>query len=197
MVSSFRKKRFDSFLSVMKVKPTDAILDVGGLPHTWMGSGFENQVTLLNLDIPNDQTKGFKYHQGDARDLSSIQDNAFDIVFSNSVIEHVGGLKEQRKMANEIRRVARKYWIQTPNKHFPIEIHFLFPFFQYLPHRIRHVVAGYWPFSYAKMFGLDPIYQADHIWLLDTSNMRDLFPDADLRYERIAGLTKSIIATKK
>ena len=71
---------------------------------------------------------------GDAVDMPGISDGAFDVVFSNSVIEHVETYENQRRMAAEIRRVGRRYFVQTPNRHFPLEPHFLVPGFQLLPY---------------------------------------------------------------
>jgi hypothetical protein len=126
--------------------------------------------------------------------MNMLNDKSFDIVFSNSVIEHVGPFEKQQLMANEIRRVGQSYWVQTPNKHFPLEPHFLFPFYQYLPHGARRVIAQRWPFSYPKLLDLDPIFEAEHIWLLAYFDMVSLFPDGKILREKVMGLTKSLIA---
>ena len=42
----------------------------------------------------------------DARDLSQFKNNEFDVVFSNSVIEHVGAIKDQEAMMREVRETA-------------------------------------------------------------------------------------------
>jgi 2-polyprenyl-3-methyl-5-hydroxy-6-metoxy-1,4-benzoquinol methylase len=60
---------------------------------------------------------------------------SFDIVFSNSVIEHVGDAESQQQFAHEIARVGRAYWVQTPNRRFPVEPHLLTPFLHFLPTR--------------------------------------------------------------
>ncbi|MBC8844888.1 class I SAM-dependent methyltransferase, partial [Escherichia coli] len=72
-----------------------------------------------------------------ATDLSEIDDQQFDIVFSNSVIEHLYTWENQEKMAKEVLRVGKYHFIQTPNYWFPIEPHWVFPFFQFLPKSIR------------------------------------------------------------
>jgi len=61
-------------------------------------------------------------------DLQLNQDGEFDLVFSNSVIEHVGDFERMRQFVHEARRVAKSYWIQTPSKWFPIEPHCGMPF---------------------------------------------------------------------
>lgn len=196
LASPFRKKRFQEFLEVLEVGADDSILDVGGLATTWEGTGLEQNVTILNLGLSENCPKPFRWIEADACAMDMIDDQCFDIVFSNSVIEHVGGLTRQRKLAKEIRRVGKKYWVQTPYKHFPLEVHFLFPFYQYLPHDFRIAVAKAWPFSYSKQLDLDPVYEAEHIWLLDRRRFRTLFPDAQILSEKFMGLTKSLIAVK-
>jgi hypothetical protein len=194
--SSFRVKRLQLFLKLLEVKPTDQILDVGGRPDTWGGTGLEGNVTILNIDLPESRPQPFRWIASDACEMTALRDHSFDIVFSNSVIEHVGDFGRQEMMAHEVRRVGRKYWVQTPYKHFPIEIHFLFPFYQYLPRPLRIGVGRVRPFSHAQVLGLDPIQAADDICLLDRTGFRLLFTDAQILSERFCGLTKSLIAVR-
>jgi hypothetical protein len=190
----FRHQRFRRFQELLMPSKASRILDVGGSALTWLGSGLESAVTILNTSPPDRSVDGFSYVRGDACDLSDFPDKSFDIVFSNSVVEHVGDFFRQRLMAEEARRVGKGFWVQTPNKHFPIEIHFLFPYLQYMPRFLQRQIARWWPFSFSKTLGLDPIWEIEHIWLLDKKRMQLLFPDGKIIEEKFLGITKSIIA---
>jgi hypothetical protein len=168
--NKFRKKRFDKFIKFLNIKDNDQenILDVGGTPSFWSGSGMEKNITLLNLEHSDNETS-IKTAIGTACNMNMYDDGFFDIVFSNSVIEHVGDFQKQYEMAKEVDRVGNKYWIQTPNKHFPLEVHFCFPFLQYLPLKYQKFIVCYWPFSFAKMlilYGLGFQLQNKNSWLL-------------------------------
>jgi len=195
--NKFRKDRFENFLKILQVTDQDKILDVGGYHHFWQSSNFKENVTILNIELPKDQPTPFTWVQGDACNMEMFQDQQFDIVFSNSVIEHVGDFARQQMFAKEVQRVAKKYWVQTPYKHFPVEPHFIFPFYQYLPHKSRNFIAKVWPFSFAKMLHLDPIFEAEHIWLLGKKDLRKLFYNAELYNENFWGVTKSLIVYHK
>jgi SAM-dependent methyltransferase len=62
-----------------------------------------------------------------------FEDDAFDVAFSNAVVEHVGGEEEQRRFVAELCRVAPRVFISTPNRWFPVETHTLVPFVHWLP----------------------------------------------------------------
>ena len=189
----FRKKRMANFIDLLGVNQKDKILDVGGLPGFWHRVGLAENVTLLNI---NESTKSnsFKTIKGDARNMYMYFNKSIDIVFSNSVIEHVGNFSDQKHMAKEIQRIGKKYWVQTPNKHFPIELHFCFPFLQYLPRIFQDLIVQYWPFSFSKKLGLDPIKELKNLRLITYSEMKILFPDSIIIKERFMGFTKSLIA---
>ena len=161
--------------------------------------GFSGQrdvkVVLLNVEPVEVTGENFVFQRGDARRMDGFRDGEFDVVFSNSVIEHVGGFKEQMQMAAEIRRVGKRYFVQTPNRYFPIEPHFLVPFFQFLPERAQVFLV-----SHHSLGWYDRIrdYQAAvevvrGIRLLNKQELKRLFPEAHLQKERFCGLTKSFI----
>ena len=202
LASRLRRRRGALFRSRLEGVPRPLrLLDLGGTQRYWEvvepGGLPGVEIVLLNREAPEVTRPGFVGLAGDARDLSSIRDGAFDVVFSNSVIEHVGDLDDQRRMAAEIMRVGRRYFVQTPNRYFPLEPHFLFPGFQFLPVEARarllmHFRLGWYPRI------PDPVRArevAASIRLLTEREMRELFPGAEIHQERLAGLTKSIIAT--
>lgn len=105
------------------------------------GSRMIIELTIVNIEPQNISSDEIKFIQADALELSFIPDKSFDVVFSNSVIEHVGGINEQTKFADEVKRISKRYFIQTPNYYFPFEPHFLFPCFQFLPRSIQRFLV--------------------------------------------------------
>ena len=200
--SRFRERRFSTFLKQFNINSNTTILDVGGTAQTWEGTGLEENVVLLNIFIPKAERTNpkFRYVQGNALNMNMFDDKSFDLVFSNSVIEHVGSFENQQKFAAEIQRVGKSYWIQTPNKQFPIEPHFLFPFFQYLPARFKKEVAIRWKYSHFKKWGKDDehiLEEAEKIRLLHRQELSQVFESPGIYEEKLLGMTKSLVAYKK
>ena len=134
-----RRKRLNSLLSLIETtKKPLSLLDIGGTEMFWKTMKWCHadhgvHITLINRTEQTITTEGISADIGDARSLKQYKDGSFDIVFSNSVIEHLESFPNQQRMADEVRRVGLRYFVQTPNKGFPLEPHFLFPFFQFLP----------------------------------------------------------------
>lgn len=175
------------------------ILDVGGTELFWEQMDFTGQpgveITLLNLERQAAGHPGFFSVAGDARDLGRFDDDSFDVVFSNSVIEHVGGWEDQQRMALEMRRVGKRIFLQTPNRYFPMEPHFLFPFFQFLPLRwqvflLMRFRLGWYP-RYTD--GVQAEAAARSVRLLSSRELQRLFPGARLHRERWMGMVKSYV----
>jgi hypothetical protein len=201
LATRLRRKRFGILRTLVACTPPPVtILDVGGTAAYWRMMGFRDtedvRVVLLNLGHDDPPSPPYSFFQGDARDLGQFRDGEFEIVFSNSVIEHVGGIEDQRRMAHEVRRVGRKYCVQTPNRSFPIEPHFLFPFFQRLPLGARIWLVRHFSLGWFKRATDDAAARevVTGIRLLSRQEMRDLFPDGDLYEERFLGLVKSFVA---
>ncbi|MDX2184393.1 MAG: class I SAM-dependent methyltransferase [Gemmatimonadaceae bacterium] len=196
-----RQRRFAEFLAWIGPMPRPVrILDVGGDENYWRSVGRTAahglSLTIVNLTSGVATLPDTTLHVGDARRMPEFSDQSFDVVFSNSVIEHLGGSAEQQRMAEEVRRIGRRYWVQTPNKWFPIEPHFLFPGFAQLPRAARIAIASRWRAGWYSAPG-DPALAAarvDEIRLLTRGEFSALFPGAEIRTERMFGLAKSFVA---
>ncbi len=199
----FREKRFAFFKSLIETLPRPIhILDIGGTEAYWKTMDFADEediyFTLCNLDKQEVTRKNFRFMQADATNLPMIPDKTFDIVFSNSVIEHLFTRENQAKMAKEIRRIGKYYFVQTPNIHFPLEAHWRFPFFQYMPVPLRvfmtrHFDLGRFPKARDKAFAQQRV---DEIKLLSEKQMKKLFPDGQCYREKFLGMTKSVTMFK-
>lgn len=178
------------------------ILDIGGEAAYWEKSLasadlYRNcTITMINRKISASRFPNIHFRVGDATDLSEFADRSFDIVFSNSVIEHVGSWENQQKMAREVRRLGKQYFLQTPNYYFVIEPHSYFPFFNRLPLPLRCVAARFWPWGNKRIPDFSPKsreYIRTSVRLLKRREMKELFPDAELLEERALGGVKSFI----
>jgi hypothetical protein len=201
----WKEKRFRQFVETIRPTPQDHLLDIGGYPFNWYGrGGVIGRVDTLNLTTspPADAPAGtpeIRSITGDARRLP-FADDSYGIVFSNSVIEHVGDLKDQAAFAAEARRVGRSLWVQTPARECPIEPHYLGLFLHWLPAR-WHARCARW-FSLRGLTGAanpDELREiAAHTRLLSRDEFAALFPDCEIRTERLFGiLPKSYIAIRR
>ena len=202
--NTLRRKRFRLFHDHIDSLPKPLeIIDVGGTQLFWEQMNFlpdkDVEITILNLSKPATDKPGFTGIQGDATDMSQIPDNHFDVAFSNSVIEHVGDFQAQKRMASEIQRIAKHYFVQTPSRYFPIEPHFLLPFFQFLPLWIKawlilNLKLGWSPNINSKQKAKDA---AKAIRLMSLKELKSMFPGGIIHKEKIFGFTKSYIISHK
>lgn len=196
-----RRARFALFLSLLdKLESHATVLDIGGTQDFWTqmlgGVKRDIRVTLLNIEHQRVTSEKFISAVGDARSMPQIADKSFDVVFSNSVIEHVGSYHNQQRMAREVMRVGKRYFVQTPNKRFPLEPHFLFPWFQYLPNSARAQIVHRFDVGwYKRIPDLDDARrEVESIQLLTRREFAALFPGASIHTERFGGLAKSFVA---
>lgn len=206
--SRFRHRRFRQFLTLidqtLATKSSCRIIDVGGTLAYW--EAFESElrsrnvsILIVNLEPQGPDPAGFTTRVGDATDLGEFPDNSFDIVHSNSVIEHVGSRRNMEKMAGEVRRLAPAYFLQTPNFWFPYETHARTLFFHWMPIPLRVALHRLMPLGFYQRASSrsDAMACINDARCLSRSAMRSLFPDAVVQGEKFAGLNKSWIAIRQ
>jgi len=175
------------------------ILDIGGTVEFWEQRGWAErddvQITLVNIKPPTKEHKRIASVVGDATNLSDFEDRSVSVVFSNSVIEHLFDWEHQELMAREVVRVGRDYWLQTPNRWFPIEPHFQVPLWQFLPRalRVRILMKRQCGRRGPCATQEEAERLIDEIRLLTRTELNVLFPGAQIAPERLGGLVKSWI----
>jgi hypothetical protein len=178
---------------------TMAVLDVGGTAAAWrLAPVRPARLVLMNVEPPG-TLAGAEMVIADACDPPErLRRERFDLVYSNSVIEHVGGHWRRQAFADAVRSLADHHWIQTPYRYFPIEPHYAGPLFQFLPLGARGRLVARWPIgSLATVTDVATcLSQAQNTELLSRTEMRHYFPDSALLSERVLGLTKSLIAVR-
>ena len=188
------------FVRELAITAETRVLDVGGAPETWEMAPVRPRVTLLNMPRTREELAAADWWvAGDGRALP-FRDKSFDVVFSNSVIEHVGDRESQARFAAEVERVGRRYWVQTPNRWFPLEQHLIMPAVHWLPPAWQRALAPRLHLVHTVL-RLSPDqrdfyirHYLEDIRLLDAAALRALFPGARLIRERFCGWTKSLVA---
>ena len=210
LVSRFRRARSRRVVELIQrihaERGSVRIIDLGGEPNYWtlfdraMLDACKVQITLVNpggVDEPADPAL-FTVIDGDACGMTQYGDNSFDLVHSNSVIEHVGDWARMEMFAAECRRLAPRYYVQTPYFWFPIEPHFSAPFFHWRSEqsRARSLMRRRHGFSERAPDIGAAMRDVQHARLLDKAQFTHLYPDAEHIDETVAGLTKSLIAVR-
>jgi hypothetical protein len=196
-----RTKRFRKFEALTAGLPRPIrILDIGGTNEFWRHRGWAGrddiQIVTLNLFAEERIHDNIRPVAGDATDLGPFASGSFDVAFSNSVIEHLFTFQNQKRMASEIQRVGKAFWVQTPNFWFPMEPHFHVPGWQWMPTTVRSAMLQRWRCGWRGPCP-DPSKARElvkEVRLLTGTEMRKLFPGSTLLRERFGGMTKSWIA---
>lgn len=201
----WKERRFARFAETLRPLPSESVLDIGGYPFNWFRRGGAiGRVDVLNLQLTPaveapPGAPAIRALAGDARRLE-MREGSYDIVFSNSVIEHVGSFEDQRAFASEARRVGRRLWVQTPARGCPVEPHFLGLFVHWFP-RQWHAPLARWTSIRGLTGSASPAELreiARTTRLLSKREMIELFPDCEIWTERLLWVfPKSHVAIRK
>jgi hypothetical protein len=208
--SKFRAKRILTLISMIrKIHEKSgevSILDIGGRKSYWnilpqeLLKEYKIHITIVNFpgEILPETEEHYKFIHGDGCNLDSFDNNSFHIAHSNSVIEHVGDWEHMVSFAKEVRRLAPNIFIQTPYFWFPIEPHFMCPFFHWLPRPVRISLVMQFPLGNHQRYKSigEAASKLEHYRLLDKKMLQCLFPDALIKHEKILGITKSLTAIR-
>ena len=193
-----RFRRYELFMAQMQPQADESILDVGITDSAWRSGNplearypYPSRITAVSLQ----EAPSFRAEHpqvavviADGRALP-FPDDAFDIGFSNAVIEHVGSRQEQRRFVAELVRTCRRVMIATPNAAFPIDPHTLLPIVHWLPRGVRHRLL--------HATGNGKWVSEERLNPLAAGQLRSLFPlDVPVRIvrQRLMGLTTVLLA---
>lgn len=196
-----RRRRWQRLRAAFPAIGDMRVIDLGGTPRAWrMGGVVPGELVILNssaAELAPDPTINARVLQGDACDLpESLEGEQFDLVYSNSVIEHVGGHARRRAFVTSVTALAPRHWVQTPYRYFPIEPHWVFPLMQNLPLAARAWILRHWSMGGRAKSWEDSVRRTMQVEILSRTEMRYYFPDSEIRDERALGLTKSLIAVR-
>jgi len=173
----------------MRVESTSGfILDLGGGPASFFAEKFPKREQVILVDIDYRLALKAKTKQANLNVLVADGGNlpfanqGIALTICNSVIEHVD---RPDKLATEIQRVSKAYFLQTPNGRFPFETHsfIAIPFYNFIP----------WAWlkkRLCQLFGASFEYVSS-VHYVPEQELRHLFPKAQLSYEKFLGLHKS------
>lgn len=194
-----RRRRWERLHETFPDLGEMSVIDLGGVVTEWNRAPIRPaKLTVVNLF--EQPSEGYaRVVVGDACALPpEILVERFDLVFSNSVIDQVGGHFRRLQFADAVRMLGPRHWIQTAYRYFPLDAATLFPLQPLLPLRARAVVTRHWPFGYRHADNeLDSIMSSLAIDGLSRTALKAYFPESEIVAERTFGLIKSLIAVRR
>lgn len=191
---SFRKKRYDVINQIIQTDSKNGlVLDLGGGPASFFAERYPRKNHIILVEVEEKVAQRAKRKIPDLLvviangEMLPFADGAIEITVCNSVIEHV---ENPPRLAAEIQRVSQSYFVQTPNGRFPLETHSFIgiPFYNWIPTQPLKKLA-------CRMFGANYRYVSSVRYLPEVE-LRRLFRNAQLTYERVMGLKKSFYVYK-
>jgi hypothetical protein len=201
--SRARQRRWQLLLDAFPDLASMRVIDLGGLVGEWQRAPLRPASVLVVNLFDQAGADGIETLTVDACALSPSAFGAppgrpFDLVYSSSVLDLVGGHWRRVEFARVVGELADRHWVQTANRYFPLDAYTLFPFQPSLPLEARAWLAPRWPLGYRRA----PDRHAGVLLNLErdplsAAALAAYFPASEIWRERVAGLTKSVIAVKR
>jgi SAM-dependent methyltransferase len=200
-----RQRKLELFYRIMIPSERTKVLDAGAEINP-DGNGclqlidsypWKNNLSAVNLSSEHVCFIKRCYPQIDVRvgDVCQLPwpDKYFDIVYSNAVIEHLGHFEKQRKMADEVMRVGKRWFVTTPNRWYPFEFHLRLPLVTWLPGHFYLSIGKIISYNHVRkryMTGLNH----SGLRLMTTSELKRCFPESKIIKQRVTFMAETLIA---
>lgn len=200
---SARKKMFDIFIAQMNFNENSSVLDVGVTSDDQFNESnyfeqfypYKNKIVCVGTEDGSHLEKkypGLKFLLVRPGEKLPFSDQSFDIVFSNAVVEHVGNKQNQQFFIGELLRVSKHFFMTTPNRWFPVELHTSLPLLHWLPKgKYRKLLSR---------LGLNYWAKEENLNLLDKRGFFEVFPQdvsVEITSIRTFGFRSNLIAYGK
>lgn len=193
-----RQKMFEFFQQNIPLTPQSRVLDVGVTPDRQLKDSnffeqfypYKDKITATSIEdaaFLEEQYPGLHFVRTDGQKLP-FEDASFDVVVSFAVLEHVGSRANQQQFINEILRVGKWFFLTTPNRQFPVEVHTFLPFLHWLPQPTHQTIL--------RRMGLPFWAQTENLNLLTPRALLSLFPpntSLKLHQHRLLGLPSNLV----
>jgi len=194
-----RRRMFARFARFAQPTPRTTVVDIGVTPDRELADSnffefmypYPNRLTATSIE---DATflevlrPGLRFVQTDGATLP-FDDRQFDVAFSSAVLEHVGETDAQRAFIAEMCRVSDRFYLTTPNRWFPIEVHTFLPLLHWLPRSMHRRVL--------RLLG-KPFWAAPtNLRLVSAAELAAMFPagtTVTIQRQRTFGFTSNLIA---
>jgi SAM-dependent methyltransferase len=199
-----RARKLDLFNRMMSPTKQMKLLDVGAQIDPNSNGGrqlvdtypWKSNISVVNISAEHISTIKKRYPEIEAVVCDACElpwpDRHFDVVYSNAVIEHVGDFERQKKMASEIMRVGKRWFVTTPNRWFPFEFHLRLPFVTWLPGRSYLRIANIVSYNHLRgkyMLGV----KHDDLRLMSAGELRKCFPGSSIIKQRVTFMAETLI----
>lgn len=201
-----RTRKLDLFYKIIKPTSETKVLDVGAEidPNGQRGVQlidsyrWKDKLTAINTSAEHVELIKRHYPEieavvGDACALP-WPDKYFDAVYSNAVIEHVGNFEKQKRMAAEIMRVGKRWFVTTPNRWYPFEFHMRLPFVTWLPRHGYLWAGSIVSYNSARSKYTFRMKKYGSIRLMTAKELERCFPSSTIIKQRVTFMTETLIA---